>query len=83
MITQSTELTKEMVEIAEKNGILKALHGQETNHLIRLEVSQSEENSIYRHKLKGTGDEEFEKFDALCERCKAIAWETIAKFRTT
>lgn len=82
MITQSANLTKEAVEVAEKNGTLDALYGQEVNRLIRLEVSQSEENAIYRHKLNGTGDEEFEKFDALCERCKVIAWETITNLRT-
>lgn len=83
MITQSTELTKEAVEIAERNGTLQALYGQEVNRLIRLEVSQSEENAIYRHKLNGTGDEEFEKFDALCERCKVIAAETISKLKSS
>lgn len=81
MITQSTMLTKEAVEIAEKNGTLEALYGQEVNRLIRLKYSQSEENAIYRHKLNGTGDAEFEKFDAYCEECKDIAQETIEKLR--
>jgi hypothetical protein len=80
MISQSTALTKEIVELAEKTGTLEAIYGQEVNRLIRLEVSQSEENAIYRHKLNGTGDEEFEKFDAFCERCKVTASEVITKY---
>jgi hypothetical protein len=77
VITQSANLTKEAVEIAEKNGTLNALYGQEVNRLIRLKYSQSEENAIYRHKLNGTGNAEFETFNAYCEQCKAIAKETI------
>jgi len=81
MITQTTQLTREAVELAEKNGTLKALYGQEVNSLIRLKYSPSEENAIYRHKLNGTGDEEFETFNAYCEECKVIAKATIDSLR--
>ena len=81
MITQSTMLTKEAVEIAEKNGTLDDLHGQEVNRLIRLKYPQRDENAIYRHKFNGTGDAEFETFNAYCEECKVIAWETIERFK--
>lgn len=81
MITQSIILTKEMVELAERNGTLDALYGQEVNRLIRLKYTQSDENAIHRHKLKGTGDEEFEIFDAYCEECEVTAKATIDRLK--
>ena len=77
MIYQSTKLTKEIIEMAELNGTLDAIYGQEVNRLIRLRYSQSEENAIYRHKLNGSGDEEFATFNAYCEECKIAAKENI------
>lgn len=81
MINQTTKLTKELVELAELNGTLNALYGQEVNRLIRLKYSQSEENSVYRHKLNGTGNDEFATFDAYCEECKAKVDEHMAKLK--
>lgn len=82
MITQSTTLTKDAVELAEKNGTLEKLYGIEVNRLIRLRYSQSEENAIFRHKLNGSGDEEFATFNAFCEECKAKVDEHIARLKT-
>ena len=81
MITQHTTLSVEMVELAIANGTLDELYGQEVNRLIRLRYSQSQENAIYRHKLNGSGDEEFAVFDAYCEECKVAAKATIAKLK--
>ena len=77
MIHQSTKLTKEMIELAEKSGTLDKIYGQEVNRLIRLRYSQSEENAIYRHKLNGSGNDEFAAFDAYCEECKRTVAATI------
>lgn len=74
---QSTELTTDMVKSARDNGLLDKIYGQEVNRLIRLKYSQHEENAIYRHRLNGTGDEEFEKFNTYCEECKVKARENI------
>lgn len=81
MITQHTTLSVEMVELAIANGTLDELYGQEVNRLIRLRYSQSNENAIYRHKLNGSGDEEFAVFDAFCEECKERADATIARLK--
>lgn len=81
MIKHSTKLTKEVVELAEKTGTLKAIYGQEVNNLIRLKYSRSEENAVIRHKLNGTGDAEFEAFNAYCEECKVTAKATIDSLR--
>jgi hypothetical protein len=81
MITQSAKLTKEMVELAARNGNLEQLRGQEINRLIRLRYSQSEENAVYRHKFNGTGNDEFATFDAYCEECKAKVDEQMARLK--
>lgn len=81
MITQHTTLSVEMVELAIANGTLDELYGQEVNRLIRLRYSQSNENAIYRHKLNGSGDEEFAVFDAYCEECIARVDEQIARLK--
>lgn len=81
MITQSTKLTKELVELAEKNGTLEQLRGQEVNRYVRLRYTQSEENAIFRNKLNGSGDEEFNIFDAYCEECIARVDEQIARLK--
>lgn len=82
MITQTTQLTREMVEHAEMNGTLDELHGQEVNRLVRLRYSSSQEYAIHRKKLRGTGDEKFAKYDAYIEECKVVAWENINRFRS-
>ena len=74
---QTSELTVDMVKSAKANGLLDKIYGQEVNRLIRIKYSQHEENAIYRHRLNGTGDEEFEKFNAYCEECKSKAREII------
>ena len=83
MISQSTKLTKEMVELAIANGTLDELYDQEVNRLIRLSYSQSKENSIYRHKFNGTGDEEFAVFNTYCEQCKVDARKLIETYTET
>ena len=83
MISQSTKLTKEMVEMAIKTNDLDSIYGQEVNRLIRLRYSQSEENAIYRHKLNGTGDDEFEVFNTYCEQCKVDARKLIETYTET
>jgi hypothetical protein len=77
MIYQSTNLTKELVEMAALNGTLDDIYGQEVNRLIRLRYTQSQENAIYRHKLNGSDNGEFAIFDAYCEECKVVARENI------
>lgn len=74
---QTSKLTKDKVMLAKANGLIDKIYGEEVNRLIRLKYSQHEENAIYRHRLNGTGDEEFEKFNAYCEECKAKAREII------
>ena len=76
-MTQITKLTKAKVMLAKANGILDKVYGEEVNRLIRIRYSQHEENAIYRHKLNGTDLDEFEKFNAYCEECKAKANEII------
>lgn len=77
MITQSTNLTKELIEMALLNGTILDIYGQETNGLIRLKYTQRDENAVFRHKLRGTGEKEFAEFDAYCEECKILAKHNI------
>lgn len=77
MIKQSTKLTKEKVLLAQENGCLDKVYGDEVNRLIRKRYSKSEELAIYRHMFNGAGETEFAEFNAYVEECKAKAQATI------
>ncbi len=73
MITQSAKLTKEMILLAKESGCLEKIYGEEVNRLIREKYSASEEIAIHRHFLNGEKKDEFDEYNAFCEKCKEQA----------
>lgn len=57
--------------IAEKNGTLARVYGQEVNKLIRMRYSLSDELAILRKRIEKP--EEFEAYNVFVEECKAKA----------
>lgn len=85
MITQTTQLTKEMVEMAMLDGTLDAIYGQEVHRLVRLEYSQSQAEAIISNYLADPQNENYKaemlKFQEYREWCKNTARETIDRLK--
>jgi len=79
MINQSTELTKEMIILAKKSGILDKIYGEEVNRLIRKKYTASEEFALIWASTTGEKAEEVAAFIAYREECKKTVSDLIAK----
>jgi hypothetical protein len=63
--------TKTEIALAKKNGVINELYEDTVNRLIRKEYTVSRELAILRQ--RDTKPEEFNKYNAYAEKCKAEA----------
>ena len=67
---QSNTLTAKTVKLAEQNGVLDKIFGEEVNRMIRKRYTASEEIAIHRHFLNEKNIDEFNEYNSFCEECK-------------
>lgn len=64
-------MTVKELKLAQANGTLNKVYGQEVTKLIRNTYSSSDELAILRKKLNGTDNGEFDTYNSYVEECKA------------
>lgn len=79
---QNTELTEKMVKLAEKNGLLEEIYGQEVNRLLRLKYPLSDELALLWASQNGEKADEVSAFYTYREECKVKAREAINSYLT-
>ena len=64
-------MTELEIRLAEKNGVLDEVYGQEVERLVRRRYNVSQELAVIRQRDKKP--EEFSAYDEYVEECKRIA----------